>query len=99
MDLIVLATIRWLRRARIDGGWRDEVDIPLMEQSEAYDVEILNGAVIVRTFRTTTPQATYAAADQTTDFGSPPSSLSLKIYQISALVGRGNVAAETVSVS
>lgn len=90
--------ISWLRRARIDGGWRDEVDIPLMEQSEAYDVEILDGAVVVRTFRVTTTQASYTVADQTTDFGSPPDSLSLRIYQLSTLVGRGNAAIATVFV-
>ncbi len=90
--------IRWLRRARIDGGLRDGVDIPLMEQSEAYEIDILNGATVVRTLAATVPELVYSAAQQSADFGSLPTSLTLKIYQISGLVGRGNVGSATVAL-
>lgn len=33
-------TVNWIRRTRIDGQWRDGVDVPLSEAVELYDVEI-----------------------------------------------------------
>jgi hypothetical protein len=83
----------WVRRARMNGGWQDYQDVPLSEVDERYDVEILNGSTVVRQWRTTSPIATYSVAEQTADFGAPQASVSVRISQISALVGRG-VAAE-----
>ncbi len=90
--------LSWVRRARIDGGMRDGIEIPLMEQAELYDISIMSGATPLRTWRVTSPQVTYLAADQITDFGSAPTSLSLKISQISALVGLGESLNVTVAV-
>lgn len=90
--------IRWVRRARIDGVWRDTIDIPLMEQSEQYDVEVMSGPAIVRSWRVGSPQVLYASADQVTDFGAAPSSLTLQISQVSALVGDGHMTTATVIV-
>ncbi len=90
-------TITWIRRTRAGGDWQDNVDAPLNETSEAYDVEILNGSTVVRTFSgLTSPTASYTAAEQTTDFGSLQSSVSIRIYQLSAAVGRGNVRSVSV---
>jgi hypothetical protein len=83
-------TINWVRRARISGDWRDSVDVPLNEASELYDVEILNGSTVVRSILgLTSPIVSYSAAEQTADFGSPQTSVIVKIYQISAAVGMG----------
>jgi hypothetical protein len=82
-------TINWIRRTRLSGEWRDGVDVPLSEESESYEVEILNGSTVVRTISGTTPTCSYSAADQVTDFGSTQSSVSVKVYQLSALYGRG----------
>jgi hypothetical protein len=49
----------------------------------------MNGAIVVRTFPTTTPIASYSAAQQVADFGSAQSSVSVRVYQLSASVGRG----------
>ncbi|MCB2081634.1 MAG: glycoside hydrolase TIM-barrel-like domain-containing protein, partial [Rickettsiales bacterium] len=89
-------TINWVRRTRVGGSWRDGVDVPLSEESEQYEVEILNGGSVVRMLTSTTTQVEYTAAQQNTDFGSTQSNISVRIYQISALVGRGNVAAANV---
>ena len=89
-------TINWIRRSRIDGEWRDGVGIPLGEESEAYEVDILNGGSVVRTIEITSPTATYSAADQVVDFGSAQSSIDIKIYQLSAVVGRGYPASVTI---
>lgn len=90
--------IRWVRRARIDGALRPAVDIPLMEEREEYEVRVMSGATIKRSWRTTSPLQAYTLAQQTADFGGAQTSLSLQIAQISALVGLGNVAAATVVV-
>ncbi len=93
-------TIAWKRRTRLGGAWKDAVDVPLGEESEAYEVDILNGQTVVRTITAVassggsvvTPssrQALYSAADQTTDFGAEQGTLSLRTYQLSATVGRG----------
>lgn len=86
-------TLGWTRRTRISGGWNNYSDVPLGEASEAYVVEIYNGsgyASVVRTITgITTPTTAYTAAQQTTDFGSPQSTIYWKAYQVSALVGTG----------
>jgi hypothetical protein len=82
-------TITWLRRSRTGGEWRDGVDVVLGEESEKYEVEVMDGSIVKRTIAVTTPFASYAAAEQVTDFGSNQSSVTINIYQLSAVVGRG----------
>src|SRR5262249_12391447 len=82
-------TITWQRRTRLDGSWRDHVDVPLGEESEAYQVDVMDGADVVRTIAATSPTAAYSAADQTADFGSPQASVTVRVFQMSASVGRG----------
>jgi hypothetical protein len=89
-------TINWVRRTRIGGEWRDSVDVPLGEASEQYQVDILNGGSVVRTISTTTPTATYLASDQVTDFGSAQSAITVNVYQLSVVVGRGYPANATI---
>ncbi len=88
--------LSWVRRTRISGEWRSNVDCPLGEASEAYQVEILAGSTVVRTISTTAPNATYAAVDQISDFGSLQSSVSLSVFQMSEAVGRGYPATATI---
>jgi hypothetical protein len=89
-------TINWTRRTRVSGEWRPGVDVPLGEASEAYEVDILNGSAVVRTLTSTTPTVAYVAADQVTDFGAAQSAVTVSIYQLSAVIGRGNPATATV---
>lgn len=82
----------WIRRTRDGGEWRDNVDAALGEASEAYQIDIYSDgtyATVKRTISATSPTAAYTSADQTTDFGSNQGTLYLKLYQISATVGRG----------
>ena len=44
---------------------------------------------VVRTLNATAPMALYAAADEFADFGAPQASLSIRVSQLSATVGRG----------
>lgn len=89
-------TISWKRRTRIGGEWRDGVDVGLGEESERYDIEIMDGADVVRTLTSTTQSVAYSAANQTTDFGSPQSSVTVRIYQLSTAFGRGVAGEETI---
>ena len=82
-------SITWVRRTRFGGVWADGVDIPLNEESERYEVDVVNGANVVRTVATTTPTTSYSAAQQVADFGSAQSTISVRVYQLSASVGRG----------
>jgi hypothetical protein len=83
--------LSWIRRSRIGQELPSGTDIPLGEAYEAYSVDVLNGGgSVVRTLATvSSPSATYSAADQTTDFGAPQSSVRFRIHQISDAVGRG----------
>lgn len=83
-------TLSWIRRTRIGGEWADYADAPIGEETERYEVEIVDGSDVVRTFTgLTSATASYTAAQQTTDFGSPQASVSVRVYQISAQIGRG----------
>lgn len=83
--------LSWIRRTRINGGWQDGFDAPLGETAEAYEVDILDGSTVVRTFTgLSTPEVTYTAAQQTADFGSTQNEIRVAVYQMSDLVGRGH---------
>jgi hypothetical protein len=51
----------------------------------------------VRTLSATAASALYAASDETLDFGTPQSNFSVRLYQISAAVGRGIAATGTLT--
>jgi hypothetical protein len=92
-------TLRWLRRDRAlaADSWV-LTDVPMSEATETYDLEILNGPATVRTISTlTTPAFTYSAAMQSTDFGGPVISLSVRLHQLGAL-GRGVPATQTLTL-
>ena len=91
-------TIRWIRRTRIDGGLKDYVDVPLREESELYEVKIYSGSTVLRSWRVTTPVIVYSSANQLSDFGTSPTSLTIAVAQVSALVGLGFVTQETMAL-
>jgi hypothetical protein len=89
--------ISWIRRTRIDGdGWG--IEVPLGEESEAYALDILSGGSVVRTIACAVPQALYATADELADFGTPQTSLHIRVAQISSTVGAGYAAEITLTV-
>lgn len=83
--------ITWGRRSRYVSNVLLGV-LPLAEAAEAYEVDILNGAAVVRTLTASTPAVNYTQAEQVADFGAPVTSVAARIYQISASVGRGQPA-------
>lgn len=90
--------IHWTRRGRIGQELRSGADIPLSEESEAYEIDILSPGnsplSVLRTLESATTSATYSAADQTTDGFAPGDPIMVRVYQISATVGRGTAGEE-----
>ncbi|NIJ17121.1 phage tail protein [Sphingobium vermicomposti] len=62
-------TVTWTRRSR--GGWRwlSGSDVPLAEESERYEVKVLDGDALVRRVETVFPAWTYDAAMVAADGG------------------------------
>lgn len=82
-------SVMWLRRTRFNGDSWESPDVPLNEESEKYEVDIMSGSTVKRTFAVTTPAIAYTSAQQVADFGSNQANLDVFVYQISATVGRG----------
>ncbi|MBX3380098.1 MAG: phage tail protein [Phycisphaeraceae bacterium] len=88
-------TIGWTRRTREFVRLLSQ-PAPLREESERYQVDILSGLTVVRTIDTTSPTATYSAANQTADGLTPGDPVAVRIYQLSAAVGRGRAGSATI---
>lgn len=89
-------TMQFDRRSRYPQPGVGNGPLPLAEESEAYELEILDGAVVVRTETLSTPEYYYSAANQTSDGLTPGDPVSGSIYQISGSAGRGHVLSFTV---
>lgn len=93
-------TISWTRRTRTPVEPFSGIAAPLAESSEAYEVEIWSDANYTTLIRTitglTSASATYTSAQQMSDFGVAQKYLYIKVYQLSATVGRGHPAASVV---
>ena len=93
-------TISWTRRDRLGQELPANTDIPMSEAVESYEVDILSTdspPEVLRTLTASTTSATYTEAQQAEDFGSPvPDTVTVRIYQRSATVGRGYAAEVTV---
>jgi GTA TIM-barrel-like domain/Putative phage tail protein len=88
--------LSWVRRTRRGGDNWVSSDVPLAEDSERYEADILDGTTVKRTLSSVTPDATYTAAMQVADFGAVQPSINLKVYQLSATWGRGVAANATI---
>jgi hypothetical protein len=82
-------SFNWKRRTRWYGEWMDSVDVPLFEDSEVYEIDVLSGDDVVRTLSASSQSSSYSAAQQTTDFGAPQSALEVAVYQLNSIIGRG----------
>jgi hypothetical protein len=91
-------TFSWFRRTRVDGNLRDYVDIPLNETTELYDINVLSGASVVRSWQANAPSQIYTSAEQITDFGALQTAYHITIAQRSAAVGPGFITSGNVIV-
>ena len=84
--------VEFTRRSRLTSSWwTTGVTAPVGEFAEAYEIDVLDGANVVRTITAAAPLFSYSAADQAVDFGSPQGDILFRIYQLSDVVGRGYV--------
>lgn len=86
--------ITWVRQTRLSTRIVGALpmSIPLGEASESYEVEVWDSGytTLKRTLTASSATVTYTSAQQVTDFGSDQATLYVKIYQMSATVGRGS---------
>ena len=92
-------TLTWTRRTRVAGDSWDQTDVPLAEESERYEIGILDAlGAVVRTVTATEPTATYTAAQIAADFPSGlPSPFCFTVAQRSAAFGPGVPAAASIT--
>ncbi|MDH4981308.1 glycoside hydrolase TIM-barrel-like domain-containing protein [Hyphomicrobium sp. D-2] len=81
--------LNWIRRTRIGGDSWEAPEVPLGEDSERYEVDVLDGGVVVRTLASDVPAAIYTAEQQAADFGGVQEAYQVRVYQLSASYGRG----------
>ncbi|ANY77574.1 hypothetical protein BB934_04450 [Microvirga ossetica] len=81
--------LAWTRRTRLNGDGWDAIDVPLAEDAESYEIDILRAGVVVRTLTSAQASLLFGAAEEIADFGAPQSALSFRVVQMSAVAGRG----------
>ena len=90
-------TVSWVRRARMNGDWKPYTDVPVGENSETYQVDVVSAdGNIKRTITVNEPKAVYSASGQITDFGCLQTAVRVRIYQMSEVYGRGAVKEEVL---
>lgn len=90
-------TVTWKRRDYM--GYTAKYTLPMSEDTESYELEFwdITGVTQYGTTKTATSETySYTAASQTTDTATPGDLFLVKIYQISATVGRGYEGTEII---
>jgi hypothetical protein len=89
-DAVGNISIAWDRRDRKGGDRSDYANLPLSEAYEKYEVDIYVGGIFRRTISTSSRSAYYSKEMQIADTGSIISQITVDVFQISGVVGRGN---------
>lgn len=92
-------SVEWSRRSRWPVELFSGFSVPLGETSESYDVDLYDSgySTVKRSFSgLSSPAFSYPVADQVTDFGSAQTTLYIKAFQNSSVVGRGNGIEESI---
>lgn len=76
--------LTWVRRGRKDADNWTSTDIPLDEESESYQLDILDaaGSTVLRSITLSEAAYSYSAALQIIDFGTQPASLNVRVRQM-----------------
>jgi hypothetical protein len=90
--------LSWIRRTRRDGDGWEPVEVPLGETSERYELDILHGSTAARMLPSAAPEVLYPAAQELADFGAPQATLTVRVAQLGATIGRGFERTVTVPV-
>ena len=81
--------LSWIRRTRVGGDSWESTEVPLAEGDERYEIDIFDDGMVKRTLLATASTVTYSAAQQAEDFGSLPTVVTVRAYQLSSVWGRG----------
>lgn len=78
--------LSWVRRTRFGGDPWVDGEVPLNEETETYEIDIIGGSTLTVVGTTS---VLYTLAEQITDFGGAQTSVGWTIYQMSDKFGRG----------
>lgn len=88
----------WIRRSRLGGDSWEASEVPLAEEREAYQVEVMAGGTVRRSVVTGESRWLYRAADIAADFAPNTSDFTLRVAQLSTTFGAGAALQETLHV-
>lgn len=82
--------LEWLPRVRQNGGLLNGTETPLDQDTEQYEIDVLKNGAVLKTFQVSNARSwSYPAAGVLADFGSAQEKITLRLYQIGKIVGRG----------
>lgn len=84
--------LTWVRRSRLRAPGLGNGPVPLGEDVEAYEVDVLDGVTVVRTIATNQPNLVYTAAEIAADGFASSDTVGFRVYQLSGVRGRGHPA-------
>lgn len=84
-------TFTWNRRDRLGQEWPESgsEDPPMSEDTEEYTIKFYSGVTLMGTYSSAVETFVYTAAAQTTDFGSPQTTIEIGVAQVSVIYGDG----------
>jgi hypothetical protein len=87
-------TLLWVRRTRVAGDNWSGLEVPLAEEAERYQLDILDaiGGDVLRSVEVTEPSFSYTAPMQVADFGGTVFNVPIRVAQISPSYGAGQPA-------
>jgi hypothetical protein len=91
-------TLAWIRQTRWGGDSWDLAEVPLAEDAEAYQLDILNGNTVLRSISLSAPTYHYTTALMTADLGAPPTQFTARVAQRSTTHGLGPTLERTINV-
>lgn len=80
--------ISWMKRVRGNALLKDLIDVNDLD-ADSYEIDIIKNGSVIRTIKTTNLNCVYTSAQQIEDFGSVQSSITVIIYKINSIIGRG----------
>lgn len=83
--------VRWSPRVRQNGLWQNQIVPELDQPFENYEIDVVSpGGIVVRTAAISSEREwTYTDTMQVADFGSVQDSVTLRLYQMGRIIGRG----------
>jgi hypothetical protein len=97
-DPLGAVDLSWIRQTRLGGDRWDQAEVPLGEESEAYRVELYEGAALRATRRVTSPSTRFSAAELLAALSAPGAAFTARVCQLSPTAGAGLATEITIDV-